>query len=157
MLLKNIAVAGVALMLAMPCQTSEIAQYEEYKGKCALEVSAAYDYTDEDVWYLSHIIAEECGDPWCKDETQFYVGSVVLNRVESPLFPNNIRDVILSPGQYTNTSVLSRYEPSERVMEVTYDLLHEGSVLPPEVVFHANFHQGSGVHTVSDTIYFCYK
>lgn len=156
MLLKNIAAAGVALMLAMPCQTSKLAQHEEYKGKCTIEMTQAYDYSDEDVWFLSHVIAAECGADWCKDETLFWVGSVVLNRVESDRFPNTIKDVILSPGQYSTVSRLSQYEPSERVIEITYDLLNEGSVLPPNVVYHANFTQGGGVHCESDTIYFCY-
>ena len=156
MILKNIAAAGIALMLAMPCQTSELAKHEEYKGKCALNITQAYDYNDDNAWYLSRVIAAECGADWCKDETLFYVGSVVLNRVEDDRFPNNIRDVVLSPGQYSTASVLSNYTPSERVLEVTYDLLNEGSVLPKNVVWQANFTQGIGVFTESDSIFFCY-
>ena len=136
---------------------SILAQYEQYKGSLNLQLKAAYDYTDEDFWYLSHVIAAECGADWCKDETLFYVGSVVLNRVKSDAFPDTIQAVVMAPGQYAPASYLANYEPSERVIEVTTELLELGSVLPEQVVYHANFTQGSGVHIVSDTIYFCYK
>ena len=136
---------------------SILAQYEQYKGSLNLQFKPAYKYTDEDFWYLSHVIAAECGADWCKDETLFYVGSVVLNRVDSDAFPNTIREVVMAPGQYAPASYLANYEPSERVIEVTTELLEQGSVLPSQVVYHANFTQGSGVHIVSDTIYFCYK
>ena len=136
---------------------SVLAQYEQYKGSLNLQFKPAYKYTDEDFWYLSHVIAAECGADWCKDETLFYVGSVVLNRVDSDAFPNTIKEVVMAPGQYAPAAYLANYEPSERVIEVTSELLEQGSVLPPQVVYHANFTQGSGVHIVSDTIYFCYK
>jgi hypothetical protein len=136
---------------------SILAQYEQYKGSLNLQFKSAYKYTDEDFWYLSHVIAAECGADWCKDETLFYVGSVVLNRVDSDAFPNTIREVVMAPGQYAPASYLANYEPSERVIEVTTELLEQGSVLPSQVVYHANFTQGSGVHIISDTIYFCYK
>lgn len=49
-------------------------------------------YTEEDLYWMSRIIhAESGGEPL---EGKLAVGTVVLNRVASPEFPNNIYDVI---------------------------------------------------------------
>lgn len=138
-------------------QFSHIARHEQCKAESKLKFVQKYEYSQDNVWYLSHVIAAEAGADWTSDEAVFYVGSVVLNRVESSVFPNSIKDVVLQPGQYATVPYLSRYEPSERVMEVTYDLLNEGSVLPENVVYQANFRQGSGVYDVQNSMYFCYQ
>ena len=138
-------------------QSSHIAKHEQFKGESKIKFVQKYQYTPDNVWYLSHVIAAEAGADWTTDEAVFYVGSVVLNRVESSSFPNSIKEVVLQPGQYATVPYLSRYEPSERVMEITYDLLNGGSVLPENVVYQANFTQGSGVHCVENGMYFCYQ
>ena len=88
------------------------------------------------------------------------VGSVVLNRVADDRFPDSIPEVIQQPGQYSTLSWLSSQTPTEEVMEVTIDLLENGSKFPPEVVWQANFPQGSGTYqtlsTSYSTMYFCY-
>lgn len=49
-----------------------------------------------ELYWLSHIIsAESQGECW---EGQVAVGNVVLNRVESPLFPDTIYEVIFDPS-----------------------------------------------------------
>lgn len=138
-------------------QFSHIAKHEQFKGESKIKFEQKYQYTPDNVWYLSHVMAAEAGADWTSDEAVFYVGSVVLNRVESSAFPNSIKEVVLQPGQYATVPYLSRYEPSERVMEITYDLLNGGSVLPENVVYQANFTQGSGVHCVENGMYFCYQ
>lgn len=138
-------------------QFSHVAKHEQFKGESKIKFEQKYEYSQDNVWYLSHVIAAEAGADWTTDEAVFYVGSVVLNRVESSSFPNSIKEVVLQPGQYATVPYLSRYEPSERVMEITYDLLNGGSVLPENVVYQANFRQGSGVYDVQNSMYFCYQ
>ena len=138
-------------------QFSPVAKHEQFKGESKIKFEQKYQYTPDNVWYLSRVIAAEAGADWTSDEAVFYVGSVVLNRVESSSFPNSIKEVVLQPGQYATVPYLSRYEPSERVMEVTYELLNEGSVLPANVLYQANFRQGSGVYDVQNSMYFCYQ
>ena len=130
-------------------QFSHIAKHEQFKAESKLKFVQKYEYSQD--------IAAEAGADWTTDEAVFYVGSVVLNRVESSSFPNSIKEVVLQPGQYATVPYLSRYEPSERVMEITYDLLNGGSVLPENVVYQANFRQGSGVYDVQNSMYFCYQ
>lgn len=112
---------------------------------------------------LSRLIFAEVGCEWIPDDVQLYVGSVVLNRVDSELFPDNIYDVIYAKGQYSPTwSGSINNTPDERTIENARKLLEDGSVLPADVVFQANFKQGSGVYyeyydkPLGTTTYFCF-
>lgn len=55
--------------------------------------------TEEDVMLLAALIHCEAGNQ--SYEGKVAVGAVVCNRVRSPRFPNTIREVIYSPGQFT--------------------------------------------------------
>ena len=114
------------------------------------------DY-DNDLWYLSHVIQAEAG--YCSTEMMEGVGSVVLNRVEDDRFPNTIPEVIEQPGQYSTASYLASQEPTEEVLRVAKDLLKNGSKLPGDVIYQANFSQGTGTYktlsTSYSTMYFC--
>ena len=127
-------------------------------GAGTVETETERNYSDDDVWYLSRVIQAESG--YCQREMMEGVGSVVLNRVADDRFPNSIPEVIQQPGQYSTLSWLSSQTPTEEVMEVTIDLLENGSKFPPEVVWQANFPQGSGTYqtlsTSYSTMYFCY-
>lgn len=127
-------------------------------GAGTVETETERSYSDDDVWYLSRVIQAESG--YCQREMMEGVGSVVLNRVADDRFPNSIPEVIQQPGQYSTLSWLSSQTPTEEVMDVTIDLLENGSKFPPEVVWQANFPQGSGTYqtlsTSYSTMYFCY-
>lgn len=107
-----------------------------------------------DLYVLSHIINAEAGDDNCTHEHRIAVGSVVLNRVKSEEFPDTIEGVVFQAGQYSPTWD-GRYElePSEDSIEVAEMLLAEGSQLPEDCVFQAEFIQGSSVYQTFSTIY----
>lgn len=117
-------------------------------------------YTDEELYLLSHIIQCEAG--YCERAMMEGVGSVVLNRVADPRFPNTIYEVINQPGQYrpVTDGIFTSAVPTELATEVAIDLLEWGSKFPPEVVWQANFPQGNGIYltlsTSYSTMYFCY-
>lgn len=112
---------------------------------------------NDNLYLLAHLIGGESGSDWCSDAMQLYVGSVVLNRVNSEYFPNNIHDVIFQDGQYACTWDGNFYrEVSDRCFEHAQYLLENGSVLPENVVFQAEFTQGSGVYIIEQNQYFCY-
>lgn len=120
-------------------------------------VSASYD----EEWLLAWIIYMEAGSDWIPDYIQQYVGSVVLNRVASSKFPNTITEVLYQPGQYYAAMTGLYYEPNERAKENARYLLENGSVLPADVLYQANFEQGMGIyHEYQDpylgSSYFCY-
>lgn len=111
-------------------------------------------YSEDDLYELSHIINAEAGDAACTDELRIAVGSVVLNRVASDLFPDTIFDVIHQEGQYRPTwdgGFLA--EPSEASVRIAKMLLEEGSQLPGDCLYQANFVQGSAVYETFNTIY----
>lgn len=122
-------------------------------------------YSDEDLYWLSHIVFAEAGASYCSDEMQMFVGSVVLNRVNHPSFPNNLYDVIWEEGQYQPTwNGHIEKEPDQRTIDNCIKLLEEGSIIPPEVIFQAEFTQGSGTYReipyyigdIERIMYFCY-
>lgn len=112
------------------------------------------------IYMLSHII---CGEvEGCDRTMKEYVGSVVLNRIESDKFPNTMEEVIFQPGQYSPTwDGNYNKEPGEETIEVATDLIENGSKLPSDVVFQAEFPQGTGTYISllapnGVTEYFCY-
>ncbi len=115
-------------------------------------------YSPDNFYELSHLIQAEAG--YCSREMMIGVGSVVLNRVKSPKFPNTVYEVIHQPGQYSTVSWLASQVPTEECEEATDYLLRNGSQYPEDVLYQANFPQGTGTYmiisTSYSTMYFCY-
>ena len=133
---------------------------EETETEVETETEALY--SEEDLYLLSHLI---CGEvEGCDRKMKTYVGSVALNRVADSRFPDNLHDVIYqnNPLQYSCT-VDGNFEkePGEETIEVAKYLLTNGSQLPPNVIFQAEFKQGTGVYGEplvapnGVTMYFC--
>lgn len=137
----------------------------EKRNEKIADMGLDYKLVDaEELWLLSKIIYAEAGSYWLTDEHQRMVGSVVLNRMASPEFPDTMREVLEQPGQYygENNSYFENLLPSERAVKNALYLLEHGSIAPPEVVFQANFPQGSGTYMVIWDQYlggswFCYS
>ena len=112
-------------------------------------------YTEEDLEVLTRVLTGECHT--YPDEEQLYVGSVVLNRVNDPSFPNTIKGVVFQKGQYACTWDGNYYrEPTERNRANAKWLLENGSVLPDSVVYQSGGKQGK-VYLKTDYHYYCYK
>lgn len=119
----------------------------------------------EDLFELSKIITSECGASWLSREWKMAVGEVVINRKNSPEFPDSIYDVIHAEGQYGNvdTSYYRSLIPFEDCVDVAASLLSGERVMnEPSVVFQSGVRQGSGVHLeLYDSIfgytYLCYS
>lgn len=126
-----------------------------------LHPAYADEYTEDDLYELSHVIAGEANDS--SKIMKQYVGSVVLNRVADERFPNTVYDVVHQPGQYSCTwdGNFSK-EPNEETFEVAKDLLENGSIIDSSVVWQAEFQQGNGVYDIltcpvmGTQMYFCY-
>lgn len=123
------------------------------------ETVYAIEHTDEDFDILSRIISAEAGN--CEWDMRLYVGSVFLNRVASDKFPNSIYEVAFQPGQYSPTVNGTYYnEPTEGAKETAEWLFQYGSQAPADVLYQANFPQGTGtwktLSTSYSTMYFCY-
>lgn len=115
-------------------------------------------YTNEELELLAHLIFAEAGSDWCSDKMQQYTGSVVLNRIKSKYYPNNMHDVIYQKGQYSvvNSGAINK-TPNQRAYDVAKFLLENGSVLPENVIFQSQHIQGDGIYEKVQNMYFCYK
>ena len=138
----------------------ELAEHERFKGEVKVELEPWFKgYTYEDLYLLAHIINAEAGGgtSYISDQCVFGVGSVVLNRVRDTRFPNTIKEVLWQPGQYYNgwNGAITK-EPVDRSWQIAAELLEEGPIFPPEVVWQANFTQGRGTYLYTDGMYFCY-
>lgn len=132
--------------------------------KAAIEADLRPAYTQEELDLLARIIYAEAGSSWIPDWVQRMVGSVVLNRVNSSLYPDTIREVIYQPGQYSPTWNGSIYKnPDARTIANAKYLLEHGSVCPANVIGQNSIITGSGVYKsyydsiLNTTVYFCYQ
>lgn len=91
-------------------------------------------YTKEELETFAHLLYAEAGN--CSDECIYAVGSVVLNRVNSKLYPNTLMKVIYQKGQYSPTwhGFMKRKVKNPRCYEIAEDLLINGSVIPEYVL-----------------------
>lgn len=127
----------------------------------AVEVSKL-TYTEDDSFYLAAAVCREAGGS--SEEIQMLVANVVINRVESSLYPNTIYDVLTQHMQYGTMWKYGISFPSwatEEVKEQCYSvakrILGGERVCPDNVIFQAEFAQGSGIYKKIDNFYFCYQ
>lgn len=119
---------------------------------------AKQTYSDDDLFWLSHVIAAEVGDSTY--ESKAMCGLVIINRVNSSSFKaETIEEVIFSPGQYETVSNGRIYnDPDDESIEVARKIL-EGTIeieIPTDVVYQAEFRQGSGIYCQIGNEYYCF-
>ena len=154
-----------AMLAAAAAGDWETGQYAQFaRDKKINEESLDFKKISyEDLYLLAKIIYAEAGSQWLPDEWKLCVGEVVLNRVESPEFPNTVAEVVYQPGQYygAGSSYFVNLNPDMRCVKLALRLLEGERVMDrPSVVFQANFRQGSGVYRsycdeVLGWTYFC--
>ena len=126
--------------------------HKDYLSKHKVEIKK---YSEDDLNLLARCIyAEATGEG---SECMLAVGSVVLNRVNSNKYPNTIREVIMQKSQYACVgSRLWNKGADTRAKELAKELLENGSKLPANVLYQAQFKQGRGLYKKIGTEYFCY-
>lgn len=125
-------------------------------------------WTEEELEILAIIIYQEAGGDACSDDTRRKVGSVFLNRVNSPLFPDTFKEVATAERQYGTLYLTGIKWPDraayaqeahaiQRAYNIAEELLIHGSMLPDNVIWQSEFKQGDGVYCYQDGLYFCYS
>ena len=120
------------------------------------------NYTEDDLFYLAAAVCREAGGE--SEEIQLLVANVIINRVNSSIYPDTIYEVLTEYKQY---GTMWKYGVSfpdwadDKVKEQCYSVakrILEGERFCPEnVLFQAEFKQGSGVFKqFGDDYYFCY-
>ena len=131
-----------------PAAETEAAEIDICETEPTVEVNL------DDLYVLAHVICGEAQS--CSRELQIAVGSVVLNRVAHPSYPDTVEGVVFQKRQYACTWDGNYYRtPTSTNWEVAEYLLREGSQLPDDVVFQAQFKQGSYVYAKIENEYFC--
>ncbi len=102
----------------------------------------------------------------CTDRHRELVAAVIINRVKSDKFPDTVYDVVSQKGQYLlgYANGDPRYTPPLEVREECQEIAARallGAIdCPDNVLYQAEFKQGSGVYEVCETsystTYFCY-
>jgi hypothetical protein len=122
-------------------------------------------YTDDDLYYLAAAVCREAGGS--SEEIQLLVANVVINRVNSSLYPDTIYDVLTDYRQYgmmwkygVSFPDWAKNEESQKTISQCYAVakrvLDGERFCPDNVLFQAEFKQGSGVYKQFDGFYFCY-
>ncbi|MBR2724104.1 MAG: cell wall hydrolase [Ruminococcus sp.] len=117
-----------------PPETTQSLQIEEI---AVPEHKPVYNYTEEELDLLARLIYSEGGIE--SYETQLKIGSVVMNRVDDPYFPNTIREVIYQRNQFSvtftriNGVIMIDRPADEEAKKAAYEILNYGSVLPKDV------------------------
>ena len=118
-------------------------------------------YTEDDLFYLAAAVCREAGGS--SEEIQLLVANVVINRVNSSRYPNTIYGVLTQRMQYGTMWKYGISFPKwadQKVKDQCYSvarrILEGERVCPTNVVFQAEFKQGSGVYKEFDGFYFCY-
>lgn len=131
---------------------------EQYSSTTEEDISNIIETESEKKYLLARLVYAEAGNK--TDEHQQSVASVVLNRMHSDKFPNSIDEVIYqrNPLQYAcvEDGNLDKI-PSERAIKNAYYIWDNGSILPENVLYQAEFMQGSGLYKKIDNTYFCYE
>lgn len=122
------------------------------------DISNVIEVESEKKYLLARLVYAEAGGE--SDEHQQAVASVVLNRMNSDKFPDSIDEVIYqrNPLQYAciEDGNIDKI-PDERAIKNAYYIWDNGSILPDNVLYQAEFKQGSGVYKKIGNTYFCYE
>ena len=123
-------------------------------------------YTAEDLETLALIIYQEAGGDDCSDETRLMVGTVVLNRVADDRYPDTIAAVATEYKQYgrlywtglkwpERANKAQEAHAVKRAYDCATQLLDGYRALPEDVIYQAEFTQGTEVVAHQDGFYFC--
>ena len=96
---------------------------EVYSGESPIASGDSF-YDSDALYWLSHIINAESGNQ--PMDGKLAVGTVIMNRVASPRFPNTISDVIFAPNQFTPVSNGSIYREPNAESVAAAKLILEG-------------------------------
>ena len=101
-------------------------------------------FSFDDLYLLAKLICAEAGSDWLSDDFRLCVGEVVLNRVESPEFPDSISDVVYQKGQYASagTAAFASLVPSQACVDAALRLMQGERKMAPSVVFQSDHEQG---------------
>ena len=177
------SLAIILILILIPINVFADVDYSELMAECVvnqdekmgevymvkrdkkIDLYGGSKFTYEDLEVLSKIIEAEAGMNWLDDYIRLCVGEVLMNRVASKDFPDTIREVAYQEGQYHHIKygLFDEIVPTMKSVRTALRLLNGDRVInDKDVVFQANFPQGSGIYEIiHDNLlgntYLCYS
>jgi len=116
----------------------------------------------DDLFLLSKFIQSQAGSIWVTEEFRLCMGEVVMNRVASPDFPDDIAGVIYQDGQYDgvhNEEFQCHLLPSQCCVDAALRLLLGERMMSENVLYASGEQKGEVYALYSDArigyTYFC--
>lgn len=177
------SLAIILILILIPINVFADVDYSELMAECVvnqdekmgevymvkrdkkIDLYGGSKFTYEDLEVLSKIIEAEAGMNWLDEYIRMCVGEVLMNRVASKDFPDTIREVAYQEGQYHHIKygLFDEIVPTMKSVRTALRLLNGDRVInDKDVVFQANFPQGSGIYEIiHDNLlgntYLCYS
>lgn len=135
---------------------------ENTNQESANTIDETKNYNDDDLYYLASAVCREAGGE--SEEIQLLVANVIINRVNSSLYPNTIYEVLTQYKQYgmmwkhgVSFPEWADQEVKDQCYSVAKRILEGERFCPENVLFQAEFEQGCGIFKqFDDDYYFCY-
>ncbi len=135
---------------------------EEQRAFLAEEGAEGEAVSFDELYLLARSISLRAGAPQLSDEFRLCAGEVLLNRVDSPEFPDTLEGVLLQLGRDCAALAGGSYEgpaPSEACAQAALELLSGRRMLDPTVVYQTGERKKEVVATFADKLlgftYFC--
>lgn len=151
---EEVLVEETETVVAQETKPQEIVEENKEPVK---KQNSEYDYM---VNFIAHLINGEAGCDWCTDEHQQLVGYVFCNRVRAKDFPNTFEGVLKNgyacayDGNFNKT-------PTKRAQanaKIVVDNYLAGTIpVSKDLIYQAEFKQGSRVYKQLGNTYFCYR
>lgn len=115
--------------------------------------------TNDQILLAKVIYAEATEQPALRYTDRCYVGAVVMNRLRMGYWGSTLKQVIYARGQYAcvGTHKFNSNPPQECLDIAKALLLGERFGVPDNVIFQAQFRQGSGLWKKVGVHYYCYR
>lgn len=82
-------------------ESEESSEGEESAEEDQTETSTGITVTQSEYYMLCNVVAHEYGSDWVSEYDKALVVEVIMNRVNSPKYPNSIYDVLTQPYQFS--------------------------------------------------------
>ena len=108
-------------------------------------LSAAWWEEQEALDIIAKVVAHEADPAWCEWEHSVAVAVVVLNRVNSPYFPDTVREVVAAPGQYLESYTHDFSETPRLCYEVAKAAMDREHDVPSDCYWQDTHVQGTSI------------
>jgi small subunit ribosomal protein S4 len=135
-------------------------KYKDYEGYIKPKYlrdtkMPSLEFTDKEIDMMAKIVWTESRSQ--SDEGEAAVVIVILNRIKSVKFPDNLYDVLSSDGQFVSWKLINKAHSSEREYEIIDEVLNGQykGLLPSDAVYFSTSPMNNNIIKKIGAHYFC--